>query len=353
MRNIESDNSDNKININGLDIDEIEKVISQFSLESYRAKIIFQWMYQKKEVNFFNITSLSLNVRALLDRHLEIKKIKVDRKLHDKEDGTIKYIMKLDDGNFVETVYIPFETRTTLCISTQVGCKMGCTFCATGYQKFTRHLLPYEIIDQLLVPNFPRPITNIVVMGMGEPFDNFNALIKALTIFEHPLGPQIAKRHVTVSTVGIVPKIKEFIDLNLGKLAISLHGTTNEQRTRLMPINKRYSLEELMETCRTLSFKNRDRITFEYVLIRNINDSLQDALRLAELLKPISCKINLLSYNPNTFVEYQSPSPVQLASFQKVLLERHFTVTYRRSRGQQVGAACGQLNHAMSLSVQA
>ena len=223
------------------------------------------------------------------------------------------------------------------------GLQNGLCFLREGYQKFTRNLKSWEIVDQLISLTFPVPITNIVLMGMGEPFDNYKEVIRALQIFQDPFGPKIGKRHITVSTVGLVPQIQTFVDANLGKLAISLHGTTDEQRAKIMPINRKYPLDQLMETCRNLKFKGRGRVTFEYILIKGINDSDEDAYRLAKLFQTIPCKINLLAYNENPFIDFKRPSEERVLNFQSILLAKGYTVTYRRSRGRDIGAACGQL----------
>lgn len=265
------------------------------------------------------------------------------KETHSSGDGTLKYLVGLKDGLQVEAVYIPVEGRQTLCISTQVGCKMACAFCATGYQKFTRNLSAWEIVEQLFVAPTPLPVTNIVLMGMGEPFDNYDEVMKALKIFSHPFGPQIGKRHITVSTVGLTDKIEAFLTADIAKLAISLHGTSDEQRSKIMPINRKFPLSKLMEFCRNVQMKSGLRLTFEYVLLDGINDSDDDARRLVRLVDGIPCKLNLLAYNENPYINLKRPSEERVLAFQKILLEAHLTATYRRSRGRDIGAACGQL----------
>src|SRR5690606_13195046 len=207
----------------------------------YRGRQLFQWINQKKESDFNNMSDLSKSFRSWLAERFELPRV-TPAEVIDSNDGTVKYLVRLQDGEKVEAVFIPTENRNTLCVSTQVGCKMACSFCATGYQKFTRDLKAWEIVDQYLSLPFPGPVTNIVLMGMGEPFDNYENVIAALGILQHPMGCQIGKRHITVSTVGLVPQIQAFVDAGVGKLAISLHGTTDEQRSRIMPINKKYPL---------------------------------------------------------------------------------------------------------------
>ncbi len=311
---------------------------------AFRGRQLFQWIYQKNESDFNKMTDLAKSFRDWLNDHFYLPRVDMAEQF-DSGDGTVKYLVRLHDGEKVEAVFIPTEGRNTLCVSTQVGCKQACAFCATGYQKFTRDLQAWEIVDQLLSLPFPGKVTNIVVMGMGEPFDNYENVINALAIFQHPMGPQIGKRHITVSTVGLVPQIQAFVDADVGKLAISLHGTTDEQRSRIMPINRKYPLEHMLKTCRELRMPGRLRITWEYLLIDGINDSPEDAYRLAEILKGIPSKINLLAYNENTFVDFKRPPEARVLNFQRILLAEGYTATYRRSRGRDIAAACGQLHH--------
>ncbi|NBX77013.1 MAG: 23S rRNA (adenine(2503)-C(2))-methyltransferase RlmN [Proteobacteria bacterium] len=331
-----------KENLKGLPLPELEAKLVSLGHPPFRAKQLYRWIYKERETDFEKMTDLSKDFRRELGEKFTLSKIEVSE-THPAEDGTIKYLVKLSDGEQVESVFIPTEGRVTLCVSTQVGCKMACTFCATGYQKFVRDLKAWEIVDQLMSVPHPRPITNIVLMGMGEPFDNYEEVMKALKLFNDPLGLKIGKRHITVSTVGITDKIQPFIDASLGKLAISLHGTTDEQRSEIMPINAKFPMNELMEACRNLKFRGTERVTFEYILIKDFNDSDEDAYRLIKLMKGIPCKINLLAYNENPFVDFKRPDEARVLKFQNILLKHHLTTTYRRSRGRDVAAACGQL----------
>ncbi len=332
-----------KENLKGMTLTELEAKMVSLGHSAFRGRQVFRWIHQRKVTDFHEMTDLQKPFREELAEKFEIPRVKVKKADLSKEDGTAKYLVELHDGETVEAVFIPANERNTLCVSTQVGCKMACTFCATGYMKFTRDLKAWEIVDQLYSIDFPQAITNIVLMGMGEPFDNYDEMIKSLEIFTHPMGPQIGKRHITVSTVGLTPKIQPFLDANLGKLAISLHGTTEEQRAKIMPINKKHSLEELMHTCRTVKIPGRNRITFEYILIKDHNDSDEDAYRLADLLRGIPSKINLLAYNENPFVAFKRPSENRIHAFQNILLNANYTATYRRSRGRDIAGACGQL----------
>jgi len=331
-----------KENLKGLPLPELEEKIVAMGHPPFRARQLYRWIYKEKETEFERMTDLSKEFRKHLSEKFFLPKLEVSE-THPSSDGTVKYLVKLPDGEQVESVFIPSENRATLCVSTQVGCKMACTFCATGYQKFVRDLKSWEIVDQLMSLTHPRPITNIVLMGMGEPFDNFEEVTKALKLFNDPMGLKIGKRHITVSTVGLTDKIQTFIDSGLGKLAISLHGTTDEQRSQIMPINHKFPLKELMETCRSLKFRGTERVTFEYILIKDFNDSDEDALRLIRLIQGIPSKINLLAYNENPFVDFKRPNEERVLKFQNILLKHHLTSTYRRSRGRDVAAACGQL----------
>ena len=329
-------------NLKGLPLDELEGRMLALGHPSFRAKQLFRWLYKERENDFSKMTDLSKSFRADLMAHFCLPTIKVIEE-QKSVDGTIKFLVQLPDGEKVESVYIPSDGRYTLCVSTQVGCKMACTFCATGYQKFTRDLKSWEIVEQLMGIKVPYPVTNIVMMGMGEPFDNYDEVIKALKLFQDPMGLKVGKRHITVSTVGLNPKIQEFADANLGRLAISLHGTTDEQRSEIMPINRKYPLADLMDICRKLKFKGQGRVTFEYILFDGFNDSLEDAHRLAKWVSDFRCKINLLAYNENSFSKLKRPSEQRVLAFQNILLGHNITTTYRRSRGRDIAAACGQL----------
>lgn len=312
---------------------------------AFRGKQLFRWIYQERLRDFSQMSDMKKSFREQLAQKFRTVSLEVAEK-HVSADGTVKFLVKLADGEKVEAVFIPTEDRNTLCISTQVGCKMGCTFCATSYMGFTRNLQSWEIVEQLIGLEFPEPVTNIVLMGMGEPLDNYPEVQRALKIFQNPMGPKIGKKHITLSTVGLTHKIQRFVDDNLGNLAISLHGTTDDQRAKIMPVNRRFPIANLMQTCRDLNFKGRKRVTFEYLLIRDFNDSDEDAHRLAKLVSQIPCKINLLAYNENPFVDMKRPEEHRVLAFQAILLKKGLTTTYRRSRGRDIAAACGQLRTA-------
>lgn len=336
------------VTLKGLTQEELEAQAVSLGHPAFRGRQLFRWLYQENVSDFSQMTDLSKSFREQLAQQFSLPRIQTAEEQHS-VDGTVKYLARLEDGQKVEAVFIPAEDRNTLCVSTQVGCKMGCTFCATAYQGWTRDLKSWEIVDQLFSLKFPSPISNIVLMGMGEPFDNYDEVIRALKIFQHPNGAQIGKRHITVSTVGLTPKIQTFLDANLGKLAISLHGTTEEQRGAIMPVSRKYPIENIVSVCRQLKMKARERITFEYLLIRDFNDSLEDAKRLARLLEGIPSKINLLAYNENPFTKFKRPSDETIVKFKELLLSRNLTATFRVSRGRDIAAACGQLRTATDL----
>lgn len=332
--------------LKGRTYEEMETLAIEMGQRAFQGRQAFKWINQKKVKSFDEMTDLSKAFRQKLDERFDLPQLSIKTSQHS-DDGTVKYLVELTDNETVEAVFIPTKGRNTLCVSTQVGCKMACRFCATGYQKFTRDLKAWEIVEQYLSLPFPAPVTNIVFMGMGEPFDNYDEVIKALKIFQHPNGPKIGKRHITVSTVGLSPKIEAFVQANLGKLAISLHGTTDEQRGKIMPINRKYPIENLMETCKKLALKRSTRITWEYILIKDINDSPQDAHRLAALLKDIPSKINLLAYNENPFVNFKRPEESRVIRFQEILMAKGYVATYRKSRGRDIAGACGQLRSGL------
>jgi 23S rRNA (adenine2503-C2)-methyltransferase len=265
-------------------------------------------------------------------------------------DGTRKFLFELGDRHTIESVLIPDEDRQTLCISSQVGCQQACRFCLTARSGFVRHLEAREIADQVLEVSRvlrregARGITNIVLMGMGEPLANLAEVVKALRVITSDKGLGISPRRVTVSTDGLVPEIAKLGASGLRvNLAVSLNAAGDEVRDRIMPVNKRYPIRELLAACRKFPLEPRRRITFEYVLLKNVNDSTEDALRLAKLLRGIKCKVNLIPFNPFPGSEFQRPDDGAIRRFQKVLLDHQYTVPVRESRGRDISAACGQL----------
>lgn len=341
-----------KRSIKGIEIEELAKELQRHGYEQYRARQICFWLYKSKALGSFDdMTDLPKELRAFLAENffvdsLSIKETKVST------DGTRKILFCLKDEHAIESVLLPDPKKPdtfTLCVSTQVGCPLDCSFCLTGKIGFIRNLCAPEIIDQVLISrrdflNEEQILRNLVFMGMGEPLLNAEAVITALRFLTSPQYCEISPRRVTISTSGIVPGIRKLAASNLQvNLAISLNATNNQLRSYLMPINKKYKIEEIIAACRAYPLPQRRRITFEYVMLKDVNDSLEDASRLAKLLLPLRCKINLIVYNPVEELPYQPSSPEQIKSFQQFLREKNYTVAIRYSRGQDILAACGQL----------
>ncbi len=315
----------------------------------YRAKQIFHWVYQRFVTDWDQMTDLSKDTRAWLKENVEIFRLS-ERQSRQAEDGTRKFLWDLEDHKTVESVIIPAAlqedgepSRLTACISSQVGCTMGCKFCLTGIQGLDRHLKTHEIVTQIFELRKLAPITNIVFMGMGEPLHNFENVVKACHILLNQDGLNFSKRKVTISTSGLVPAIEELgkqVDVSL---AISLNSTTDEQRSRIMPVNRKWNIEALLGACRRYPLGSHRRITFEYVMLRDFNDSLEDAARLVSLTRGIPSKINLIPFNEHPGSDFKRPSDETVKSFQKYLMDRDLTATVRISKGRDILAACGQL----------
>jgi len=313
----------------------------------FRAIQLFKWVYQKGVMDFFKMTDISKLSQRKFDasfylNSLGIVKSEVSR------DGTTKYLYRLFDGRKVEGVLIPDPPRLTLCVSTQVGCKMGCAFCKTAKMGWVRKVSAGEIVDQVCQVNAligpKRKITNIVFMGMGEPLDNLENTLKAIEILGSPEGLQFSHRRLTVSTCGLVDKLISLGDITKRfRLAVSLNAADNETRNRLMPINRKFPIERLLTTCKTISLRNRERITFEYVMLKGVNDRVRDARALIRLFHGFKVKINLIPFNETEDIPFERPDETTILAFQKILLDVHMTAIIRSSRGDDISAACGQL----------
>lgn len=335
-----------KTDIKSMESTEFEQWISTLGFEPYRARQVRRWLFQKFVGSFEEMTDIPKVLRRTLDERAELSSIRKAQELTSK-DGTRKFIFKLRDGYFIESVLIPERDHFTLCISSQVGCQMGCRFCLTGSKGFIRNLSTSEIIDQVFEIKKeleePSRLTNIVFMGMGEPLLNYDAVLKAIKIMISDSGMNFSKRKVTLSTCGIVPMIKRLGEETEVNLAISLNATDNRERSYLMPINKRYPIEALLKACREYPLSRGRRITFEYLLIKGLNDSERHATKLTRLLKGIKAKVNLIPYNPSPGIDFRSPSEDAILRFQSILIEHNYTAIIRKSKGQDIGAACGQL----------
>ncbi len=315
---------------------------------SFRGRQILAWIYRPGITGFDEMTDLAKDFRALLPDHAYISRFE-NPLTETSLDGTVKFGFFLQDGKMIESVMIPEEERSTLCVSSQVGCAMGCKFCLTGAMGFFRNLTTAEIVNQvcavrdyLIADDKPRS-TNIVFMGMGEPLANLDNLIDVISILTEQRGLDFSSRRITVSTCGLVPQMITLGEKTNVNLAISLHATDDETRSRIMPVNDRYPIAELLEGCKRFPHKKRQRIMFEYTMLEGINDSDTQAMELVGLLRDIPCKINLLSMNEAEGSVYRSPGRQRVLAFQKILRDNGFTAFIRQSRGADISAACGQL----------
>ena len=333
-----------KIDLKSLSKDDVESFIKDAGLPSFRSRQILHWIYERYAQSLEEMTELSKKLREELAERAYISNLTLLNRLTS-HDGTEKFLFGLEDGETIESVLIPDEERLTLCISSQVGCAMGCVFCLTGKSGLKRNLGPHEIIDQVISVNrmiLPRRITNIVLMGMGEPLANFDNVVEALRRMTGVMV--ISPRRITLSTAGIVPRIAELGQLGLKvNLAISLNATTDSVRDVIMPINKTYPIKAVLDTCRKLPLQQTRKITFEYVMLKDINDSTADAKRLVRLLHGLQSKINLIPFNPYSDCEYERPDDIAVLRFQEIMAKAEVTVIIRKSKGRDILAACGQL----------
>jgi 23S rRNA (adenine2503-C2)-methyltransferase len=336
-----------KPNIKELSLKELESELVERSEPSYRAKQVWQWLFQKRVTSFAEMTNLAASLRARLAEDFTISRLTILREAVSR-DGTRKFLFGLSDGHSIESVLIPEAKRLTLCVSTQAGCGFGCAFCATAVLGLKRNLAASEILDQILEASRSladdQRITHVVLMGMGEPLANYTETVKALNVMtDTSWGIGISPRRITVSTVGLVPQIQRLMEETKVNLAVSLHAATDELRGQLMPVNRKYSLRQLMDCCRALPIPRRKRITFEYVLLRGVNDSIDDAKALCQLLQGIRCKVNVIPFNPHPGSPYRRPEDAGVEKFQQFLQAQGLQINIRRPRGDDIQAACGQL----------
>lgn len=317
----------------------------------FRAQQLIKWIHQKLIDNFEEMTNLSKPFREMLKQHAEIKPPSILSE-NVSSDGTIKWLFTVDSGNAVETVYIPETKRATLCISSQIGCTLNCSFCATGKQGFNRNLSTAEIIGQLWLANkilqtqFPaaQKITNVVMMGMGEPLYNYDNVLAALRLMQEDNAYMLSKRRITVSTAGVLPMMEKLRAECDVAFALSLHAPNNALRDQLVPLNKKYNIEALLNLCRQYFPRGSKRkVLMEYILLEDMNDTQAHALELAKLLKSIPCKVNLIPYNPVFGLPYKRSSEARVLTFQNILMSHGIRTLTRRTRGDDITAACGQL----------
>ncbi len=318
--------------------------MENMGLKRYRARQIFKWVYQVGSPDFDTMSNLPKSLRISLKKMFDFGLPEIKETTPSK-DGSIKFAFLTSDGHIVESVFMPEKERSTLCLSTQIGCKMSCAFCVTGRIGFIRDLTVPEIIGQVMaiMPHMGEArLSNIVFMGMGEPVDNIDNVLKAIEILEEPFGLNVSHRRLTVSTVGLVDGLR-LIDRRKAQLAISLNAATSAVRTKLMPINRVYPLHDVIAYVKSLKGLGRTRVTFEYVMLKGVNDSIEDARLLSEALKGVRCKINLIPYNASPYTEFESPDQESIDRFQSFLINRHFTAIVRDSRARDIGGGCGQL----------
>ncbi len=334
-----------KIDILGLLPEELEEQILLLGEKKFRAKQIFEWLHVKRVPDFDKMTNLSVQLRNLLKEKFCVKSLFIVKRLESNTDNTVKYLYRLPDGNHVETVIMEYSYGNTVCVSTQVGCKMGCRFCASTIAGYKRDLASSEILSQIYTAerDSGRKISGVVLMGIGEPLDNYDNVINFLKLLSHEKGMNMSLRHVSLSTCGIVPRIYELAELKLGlTLSISLHASNNRARSEIMPVNNRYDINELLTACRYYFKVTGRRISFEYALIDGHNDSRGDAQELAALLKDFVCHVNIIPVNKIKERDYRSDRKAA-ARFQKYLEQLGINATVRRTLGADIDAACGQL----------
>ena len=333
--------------LKNMTLEEIEAFVAGLGKEKYRARQIMKWIYQQGASSFEEMTNLSKEFRAEMAKKARIGNLEIVR-TETSGDTTKKILFRLEDGLLVESVLIPGTGHWTLCVSTQAGCRMGCAFCFTARSGFHRNLRPSEIVDQIVQAKFRTEegagINNLVLMGMGEPLDNYDNVLKAIAIITSDYGLSLSTRRITLSTCGIAPGIERLGRDSAVNLAVSLNAPDDRRRSELMPINKKYPIETLIRACRSYPMPRRRRITFEYILIAGVNDSPADARLLVKTFGGLRCKFNLIAFNEFPGSPFKAPDPKAIEAFQKVLVEHHFTAVLRQSRGRDILAACGQLS---------
>ncbi len=362
-----ADETQARPDLRSLSLEELSLLVDRMGERQFRARQLFRWLHFRGAASLEEMTDLPRAFRERLAQESRLATLAIDA-VQQSSDGTRKYRLRTQEGKFIEAVYMPDEgaesfdpeseeeeprrVRRTLCVSTQVGCAMGCGFCMTATMGLLRNLTAGEIADQVYRVNADlralglpgeRPLTNLVYMGMGEPLHNYAQVMRSLQLLLHEEGANFSHRHITVSTSGLVPNIVRFGEETQVKLAVSLNATTDEQRARLMPVDKKWNIAALMDAVRRFPSRQGRRVTFEYVLLRGVNDSPEDAARLAALLKGLPVKVNLISYNENPGLGFGDPGPERVQSFRQDLTRRGVTALVRKNRGRDISAACGQL----------
>lgn len=335
------------LNILDFTTEELKKKFTELGLEAYRARQVHQWIFEKGVYDFDRMTNLAVPLREKLKQLFTIDIPKIIECENSDDDKSIKLLMELKNGDFVEAVYMPMERRKTICISSQVGCKFHCAFCASGQDGFFRNLKMGEILSEVLLARDQSPdkkISNIVFMGIGEPFDNYREVLRTIKMLNSKEAFGLGARKITISTCGIIPKIEALQEEGLQvELSVSLHGPNDAVRGSIMPVNRAHPVKKLIEVCRKYADKTKRAITFEYILIKGVNASVHEAKSLAKLLRGVLCKVNLIPYNPIEEFPHEAPSYSEIVEFQKILQAAGIGTTVRFSKGRDIQAACGQL----------
>lgn len=335
-----------KTDIRSLNYEELENQLAELGLPKFRTAQIYSWLYEKGVASFDEMTNISKDLRAKLDERFEIRNCRISTKLVSKFDGTVKYLYELDEGEFVECVVMKYKYGYSVCISTQLGCKMGCRFCASAIGGFERHLTPSEMLSEIYTAEKDLNITisHIVLMGTGEPLDNYDNVLRFLELVTDEKGKNISMRHISLSTCGIVPKIYELADKKLGlTLSVSLHAPNDGLRSKTMPVNDRWGIDELLKSCKYYTEVTSRRISFEYAMIKDVNDTRECAEELGRRLKGMLCHVNLIPVNSVRERDFVKSGDDNIKRFISILEKYGLTVTVRRTLGSDINASCGQL----------
>jgi len=328
-------------------IESLKSYLIENGFKAFNADQIYKWVYEQKVFDFNQMTNISKQLVAFLKDNVEIQDLDINT-VQESSDGTVKFLFKLHDGSLIESVLITYDYGKSICVTSQVGCNMGCAFCASGLIKKSRDLAVHEMVRQVtsIENHLKIRVSHIVVMGTGEPFDNYQNVIDFIKVINYKHGLQIGSRHISVSTCGIIPKIYEYANETIKtNLAISLHAPNNELRNRLMPINRAFPLEELIEACKDYFEITGRRITFEYILLNGINDSVQYANELSDLIRGINAYVNIIAYNPVNEFSFKKTNDQRASEFYSQLIKRGINATLRREQGSDIDAACGQLRY--------
>lgn len=327
----------------GKTLDELKDVAARVGLKSFAAKQLSEWLYQKRVTDFSQMTNLPLKAREQLAEQFSLG-LSQPVQVQESKDGTKKYLFKTDAGHFIESVYIPDEERATLCVSSQVGCRMGCVFCATGKQGFQVHLAAHEILNQIQSLPEREQLTNIVYMGMGDPMDNMDAVFRSLEVLTSDWGYAWSPRRITVSTIGVMPGLQRFIIENKCHLAVSLHSPFDDERRSLMPMQKAFPIKDVIDEIRKVDFGLQRRVSFEYIMFKGVNDSRAHADALFKLLSGLRCRVNLIKFHSIPDASLQGCNRATMEQFRDWLNDKGLTTTIRQSRGEDILAACGLLS---------